>query len=121
MVDICSVWSLQSFVAVLLGSHLPALTLTLAMLGGVWWGCGGGGLFVLLTTGVPRWACHHMPLGNVAPTQQLCRVAHKTLWPHQTLPWGVGDGGGGLQDGHTTAGRQGLTERSVIGSYLAAS
>lgn len=32
-----------------------------------------------------------------------------------------GGGGVGLQDGHTTAGRQGLTEWAVVGSFLAAS
>lgn len=29
------------------------------------------GVCLLATTGVFRWTCHHMPPGNVAPTQQL--------------------------------------------------
>lgn len=74
--DIWYVWSLHSFVAELWGSHLPPLTLTLPP---AWFGvC----LFFFYIR-VPRWACHHMPPENVAPTQQL---AHKKLPPPPPPP-----------------------------------
>lgn len=44
------------------GGTVPGLTLTFRYAGGV---C------LLATTGVFRCTCHHMPPGNVAPTQQL--------------------------------------------------
>lgn len=59
-------WSPVSRTAELWGSHVggtvPGLTLTFRYAGGV---C------LLATTGVFRCTCHHMPPGNVAPTQQL--------------------------------------------------
>lgn len=79
--------------------------------------CYVGGLFVFSTTGVPRWTCHHMPFGNVAPTQQLRRPPHKIFLTPRNAPAGPADE---RQTVHWRTARihYWMTQRCVMYSHL---